>query len=249
MTQAITQVMQSVNVYYGPGTIRMGDEYAVQDRFYTGVASLDHLTGGIPSGRIVEIFGADSSGKTTLARFLAESAGEVLYMDADNSLADMRGLHVMHPETLEDALRAVEIAAPAFDAVVIDSLTALPTRAEAELDIGDFYTKSSDAVVLSRALPRLAPVLLRNSCTLILVTQLRDIPNVMYGRPDKPSGGRALRHYAALRLETSRVEIIQQRGKCIGQKVRIMVCKNKYGAPFGRADMVLAYGDGWRAAV
>ena len=165
MNQAIAQVMQSVNAYYGPGTIRRGDEYPVQDRFYTGVASLDHLTGGIPSGRIVELFGENSSGKTTLARFLAESAGEVLYMDADNGLGDVRGMNVMYPETLEDALRAVEIAAPAFDAVVIDSLTALPTRAEAELDIGNFYTKSSAAVVLSRALPRLVPVLLENRCS------------------------------------------------------------------------------------
>ena len=131
MNQIIAETMCSINRCFGPGTIRRGDEYPVQDRFYTGVASLDHLTGGIPSGRIVELFGENSSGKTTLARFLAESAGEVLYMDADNGLGDVRGMNVMYPETLEDALRAVEIAAPAFDAVVIDSLTALPTRAEA----------------------------------------------------------------------------------------------------------------------
>ena len=165
MNQAIMEAMRSINAYYGPGTIRTGKELRHDDIFITGVQSLDHATGGIPRGRIVELFGENSSGKTTLARFLAESAGEVLYMDADNGLGDVRGMNVMYPETLEDALRAVEIAAPAFDAVVIDSLTALPTRAEAELDIGDFYTKSSAAVVLSRALPRLVPVLLKNRCS------------------------------------------------------------------------------------
>ena len=163
MNQAIMEAMRSINAYYGPGTIRTGKELRHDDIFITGVQSLDHATGGIPRGRIVELFGENSSGKSTLARFLAGSAGETLYMDADNSLADARGLHVMYPETLEDALRAVEIAAPAFDAVVIDSLTALPTREEAELDIGDFYTKSSAAVVLDpdlhNAVPRLRQVI------------------------------------------------------------------------------------------
>lgn len=246
MNQAIAQVMQSVNAYYGPGTIQTGNTLPRNNRFYTSFRDLDHVTSGIPRGRIVEIFGADSSGKTTLARFLAESTGEVLYMDADNGLGDVRGMNVMHPETLEDALQAVEIAASAFDAVVIDSLTALQTREEAKLAFGEFHTKNSAAVVLSRALPRLSPVLLRNGCTLILVTQLRDIPGVIYGRPDRPTEGRALRHYASLRLETRRTEIIRQGQESIGQKTNVMVCKNKYGASFGRANMVLVYGDGWR---
>ena len=244
MNQAIMEAMRSINAYYGPGTIRTGDTFPQNDRFYTSLRDLDHATGGIPRGRIVELFGENSSGKSTLARFLAGSAGETLYMDADNSLADARGLHVMYPETLEDALRAVEIAAPAFDAVVIDSLTALPTREEAELDIGDFYTKSSAAVVLSRALPRLVPVLLKNRCTLILVTQLRDIPGTMYGRPDKPSGGRALRHYASLRIETQRIELTKHGGECTGQRIRATVWKNKCGVPFRAAEMQLLFGYG-----
>ena len=244
MNQIIAETMCSINRCFGPGTIRRGDEYPIQDRFYTGIASLDRLTGGIPSGRIVELFGENSSGKTTLARFLAESAGEVLYMDADNGLGGVRGMNVMYPETLEDALRAVEIAAPAFDAVVIDSLTALPTRAEAELDIGDFYTKSSAAVVLSRALPRLVPVLLKNRCAMILVTQLRDIPGVMYGRPDKPSGGRALRHYASLRIEVRRLEITKHGRECTGQRIRATGQKNKCGVPFRTAELQLVFGYG-----
>ena len=244
MNQAIMEAMRSINAYYGPGTIRTGKELRHDDIFITGVQSLDHATGGIPRGRIVELFGENSSGKSTLARFLAGSAGETLYMDADNSLTDMRGLHVMHPETLEDALRAVEIAAPAFDAIVIDTLTALPTKEEAAADIGDFYQKNKAAVVLSRALPRLVPVLLKNRCTLILVTQLRDIPGVMYGRPDKPSGGRALRHYASLRIETQRIELTKHGGECTGQRIRATVWKNKCGVPFRAAEMQLLFGYG-----
>ena len=150
----------------------------------------------------------------------------------------------MHPETLEDALRAVEIAAPAFDAIVIDTLTALPTKEEAAADIGDFYQKNKAAVVLSRALPRLVPVLLKNRCTLILVTQLRDIPGTMYGRPDKPSGGRALRHYASLRIETQRIELTKHGGECTGQRIRATVWKNKCGVPFRAAEMQLLFGYG-----
>lgn len=242
MNQVITETMNHINRLFGPGTIRRGDEYPMQDRFYTGITSLDAAAGGIPRGRIVDIFGAESSGKSTLARLIAKSAGEVLYMDAERGLADTSGLTAMYPELLEDALQAAEVAASAFDAIVIDSITALPTKAEAALDIGDFYTKTTAAAVLSRALPRLAQALQKNCCTLVLVNQLRDIPGVVYGRPERPTGGRALRYYAALRIETQRVETIKHGGICTGQRTRVTVRKNKYGAPFRAADMLLAFG-------
>lgn len=169
-------------------------------------------------------------------------------MDADNGLIDGQGLYVMRPEFLEDALQAVEIAAPAFDAIVIDTLTALQTREEAETRIGEFYAKNTAARVLSHALPWLAPVLLRNGCTLFLVTQLRNTPGIIYGRPDRPNGGHALHHYAALRIESRRMESIRHKGEIVGQTVRATVSKNKFGAPFYSAQMNLIYGHGWRVA-
>lgn len=248
MNEAIAQVMQSANAYYGPGTLRTGGELRQNDLFFTGLHELDTATGGIPFGRIVEIFGAESSGKTALADLIARSAGETLYMDAERGLAHTAGITVMYPELLENALQAVTIAAPAFDAIVIDTVAALPTKEEAAADMGDFRQRSNTAVVLSRSLPRLVPVLLENRCTLILVNQLRDKPEVMYGVPYRPTGGRAIKHYAALRIETRRTEIVRQCGECVGQKMYVKVCKNKYGAPFGMASMFLAYTGEWRAA-
>lgn len=242
LNQALTEVMTSINRRFGPDTLRPASMHPQNEFFFTGISELDKITGGIPVGRIVDIFGGEGSGKSALALHMAQSAGEVLYMDADNGLAHAGGLSVMHPETLEDALQVVEIAAPAFDAIVIDTLAALPSKAEALLDMGDFYTESSAAAVLSRALPRLVPVLLKNRCTLILVNQLREVPGIIYGRPTKSTGGRALRYYTALKLETTRIEGTRRGGERIGQRTRVKVQKNKYGAPFGEAELFVMYG-------
>lgn len=244
----LAETAASLNTRFGAGTIWRGGEPLKQSRYTTGFAPLDTITGGIPRGRVVEVFGEESSGKSALALHMARQTGEVLYMDADNALADGRGLYVMRPDCLEDALQAVEIAAPAFDAVVIDTLTALQTREETELRIGEFHAKRTAAVVLSHALPRLLPVLQRNGCTLFLVTQLRNVPGILYGRPDRPNGGHALRHYAALRMETRRIEHIRQKGEIVGQTIRATVLKNKFGAPDKTAYMALMYCHGWRAA-
>lgn len=242
MNQALMEAVASINRRFGPDTIHPASMHPRNDLFFTGISELDKITGGIPVGRIVDIFGGEGSGKSTLARYIAQSAGEVLYMDADNGLAHADGLSVMHPETLEDALKVVEIASPAFDAIVIDTLAALPSKAEAQLDMGDFYTESSAAAVLSRALPRLVPVLLKNRCTLILVNQLRKVPGIIYGRPTKSTGGRALRYYTALKLETTRIEWSRRGGEHIGQRNRVTVLKNKYGVPFGQAELFMMYG-------
>lgn len=248
MNRVLAGTAASINRCFGAGTIWQGGDHPEQGRFSTGFESLDAATGGIPKGRIVEVFGAESSGKSALALHLARQAGEVLYMDADNALSDGRGLYIMTPETLEDALGAVEIAAQAVDSIVIDTLTALPTRAEAEARLGNFHARPGSTEVLTHALPRLIPKLLKHNCTLFLVTQLRNVPGIMYGRPDRPNGGYALRNYAALRIETRRVEHIKQGPEVVGQGTIVDVQKNKFGAPHRRTEMVLMYGQGWRAA-
>lgn len=248
MNRKLAEAVASINQRMAPGTLRRGSESQGQEAFSTGIPSLDAVTGGIPRGRIVEIFGEASSGKSALAAQIARQAGAALYMDADCGLAYSAGLHVMRPALLEDALGAVRIAAKAFDAVVIDTVTALQTKAESSMDIGDFYVAggNSSASVLSRALPVLVPILLENACTLILVNQLRNLPGVFYGRQDRPTGGRAIRHYAAMRLEMRTVSPVKHCGETTGQQVNVSVQKNKYGGLFGEACMVLSYGEGWR---
>ena len=244
MNDNIAAAMRQLNRMYGSDAVRMGREIPAPEMISTGFEGLDAITGGIPRGQIVEIFGEPSAGKTTLALHLARQAGNILYIDAENGLHCSGGLYVMHPCRLEEALEAVRIAAPAFDAIVIDTVAALPTKIE---DLAEFADKPKDSTAtrLSHALPVLVPILQRYGCTLFLVNQIRFDPTKFMGNRNYPTGGRACRNYAALRLETDIAEYIRAGGgHPVGQRMNVSVRKNKHGAPHGTARIELHYAFG-----
>ena len=226
---------------------------APQEIISTGVPQLDAVTGGgIPRGRIVEIHGNDGSGKTALALHLAQqTGGAVLYADADHGLSPyiLRGreLYLLNVDTLEDALDACQTAAiGGFSAVVIDTVTAFPTGEDMRVGINDKYgpPRNQQAKVMSKCLPILTGLLHVTGCTLFLVSQLREKPGIMYGRPDRPTGGRAIGYFAALRLETRRIEAMASGNVVTGQKVAVDVVKCKQAAQGKRAVVTLTYGKG-----
>lgn len=249
---AITQITGM----YGRGAVmRLGDiPEQSQAIIPTGIESLDVALGigGIPKGRIVEIFGPEGSGKTALALQIArqlQGVAPALYIDADHGLSPYLlscsgivpgGMFLADAETLEGALGICETAAPAFGAVIIDTLTALPTRLEVECSARE-WIEPTQAKVLSRALPRLAGALLMGGCTLILVNQMRDITGVRCGAPERSTGGRALKYYAAVRVEMRRLEVSKK-----GQIARAAVIKNKCAPPFKAATIEIVYGEGMK---
>ncbi len=226
---------------------------APQEIISTGVPQLDAVTGGgIPRGRIVEIHGNDGSGKTALTLHLAQqTGGAVLYADADHGLSPyiLRGreLYLLNVDTLEDALDACQTAAiGGFSAVVIDTVTAFPTGEDMRVGINDKYgpPRNQQAKVMSKCLPILTGLLHVTGCTLFLVNQLREKPGIVYGRPDRPTGGRAIGYFAALRLETRRIETMESGKIVTGQKVAVDVVKCKQAAQGKRAIVTLTYGKG-----
>ena len=226
---------------------------APQEIISTGVPQLDAVTGGgIPRGRIVEIHGNDGSGKTALALHLAQqTGGAVLYADADHGLSPyiLRGreLYLLNVDTLEDALDACQTAAiGGFSAVVIDTVTAFPTGEDMRVGINDKYgpPRNQQAKIMSKCLPILTGLLHVTGCTLFLVNQLREKPGFVYGRADRPTGGRAIGYFAALRLETRRIETMESGNVAIGQKVAVDVVKCKQAAQGKRAVVTLTYGKG-----
>jgi recombination protein RecA len=226
---------------------------APQEIISTGIPQLDAVTGGgIPRGRIVEIHGNDGSGKTALALHLAQqTGGAVLYADADHGLSPyiLRGreLYLLNVDTLEDALDACQTAAiGGFSAVVIDTVTAFPTGEDMRVGINDKYgpPRNQQAKIMSKCLPILTGLLHVTGCTLFLVNQLREKPGFVYGRPDRPTGGRAIGYFAALRLETRRIETMASGNVAIGQKVAVDVVKCKQAVQGKRAIVTLTYGKG-----
>ncbi len=226
---------------------------APQEIISTGLSQLDAAAGGgIPRGRIVEIYGSEGSGKTALALHLAQrTGGAVLYADADHGLSPyiLRGreLYLLNVDTLEDALSACQTAAiGGFSAVVIDTVTAFPTGEDMRVGINDKYglPRNQQAKVMSKCLPILTGLLHVTGCTLFLVNQLRENPGIMYGRPDRPTGGRAIGYFAALRLETRRIETMESGKVVTGQKVAVDVVKCKQAAQGKRAILTLTYGKG-----
>lgn len=228
-----------------------------QEVVSTGFPQLDDaLGGGIPRGRIVEIHGREDSGKTTLALHLAaQLPGPTLYVDADHGLSPhmLRGageLYRLDVGTLEKTLDACFLAAGsgAFGSIVIDTVAALPTEADRACGINAVCSpKETHAKVMSKALPILARALHHSGCTLILVNQMRTKPDVVYGNPERPTGGKAIGFYAALRLDTYKVEPIKKRTDIIGHLMRVRVTKNKLAPPGREAKAQLIYGRGLSA--
>lgn len=239
-------------------SIGYGYRLPVQEVISTGIPQLDAaIGGGIPRGRIIEIFGAEDSGKTALALHLAQQIpGPTLYVDADRGLspyiANGRDLYLLDTGTLENTLSACITVAKSgsFNSIVIDSMTALPTDEDIRSSINSKLWTQKDnrqAKVLSKGLPILSTVLHHTGCTLILVNQLRNKVGVMFGRPDHPTGGKAIAYYAALRMETSKRGYITGTNTFTGQHIFVSVEKCKYAPPGKSMTANLIYGEGLTA--